>query len=161
MGNLHRKKLLWIGRFSWGILLGIARWCCQIMWRPKILWRRLLLIATKPWNLRKFAPSKVSRYTVYGFCLVLQILEAGSHQVSYVMVRGSVPVFWTQPGYKYRPPPIIEKGDTHMSAIYVPRLSHTSVVKYTLLVVSTQERRRLRRLLGSTLKNSLVSINSR
>ena len=100
-------------------------------------------------------------YTVYGFCLVLQILEAGSHQVSYVMVRGSVPVFWTQPGYKYRPPPIIEKGDTHMSAIYVPRLSHTSVVKYTLLVVSTQERRRLRRLLGSTLKNSLVSINSR
>ena len=48
------------------------------------------------------------------------------------MVRGSVPVFWTQPGYKYRPPPIIEKGDTHMSAIYVPRLSHTSVVKYTI-----------------------------
>ena len=61
-GNLHRKKLLWIGRFSWGRLLWIAHWCCQIMWRPKISWRRLLWIATKPWNLQKFAPSKVSRY---------------------------------------------------------------------------------------------------
>ena len=40
-----------------------------------------------------------------------QILEAGPHQVSYVIVRGSVPVYWTQPGFKYRPPPIIEKGD--------------------------------------------------
>ena len=109
---------------------------------------------------KSFLPRNFPRYTVYGFCLVLQILEAGSHQVSYVMVRGSVPVFWTQPGYKYRPPPIIEEGDTHMSAMSLILPTYVSVVQYTLLAVSTQERR-LRRPLGSTLKNSLVSINSR
>ena len=43
-------------------------------------------------------------------CVSLQILQAGSHHASYVLVRGSVPVFWTQPGTKYRPPPIIERG---------------------------------------------------
>ena len=33
-----------------------------------------------------------------------------SFVVAYTIVRGSVPVYWTQPGYKYRPPPVIENG---------------------------------------------------
>lgn len=39
-----------------------------------------------------------------------QIFEYSSHIVSFVQVRGSVPVFWSQPGYKYRPPPQLDKG---------------------------------------------------
>jgi len=50
---------------------------------------------------------------LYGL-FISQVLQAGRHQVSYVMVRGSVPVYWTQPGFKYRPPPVIEKGDTKL-----------------------------------------------
>ena len=38
------------------------------------------------------------------------LVQCGTHVVSYVIVRGSVPVYWTQPGTKYRPPPIIENG---------------------------------------------------
>ncbi len=37
-----------------------------------------------------------------------------SHEVSFVQVRGSVPVYWSQPGYKYRPPPRIDKGKLPM-----------------------------------------------
>uniref|UniRef100_A0A146LP15 Phosphatidylinositide phosphatase SAC2 n=2 Tax=Lygus hesperus TaxID=30085 RepID=A0A146LP15_LYGHE len=40
-----------------------------------------------------------------------QFLATANHQISFVMVRGSVPLFWSQPGYKYRPPPHIDKGD--------------------------------------------------
>jgi len=39
-----------------------------------------------------------------------QIISYLDHQVSFVQVRGSVPVFWSQPGIKYRPPPRIDKG---------------------------------------------------
>lgn len=39
-----------------------------------------------------------------------QILSNSSHTVSFVQVRGSVPLFWSQPGFKYRPPPRIDKG---------------------------------------------------
>nr|CAD7394690.1 unnamed protein product [Timema cristinae] len=39
-----------------------------------------------------------------------QIVCHHHHHVSFVQVRGSVPVFWSQPGYKYRPPPRIDKG---------------------------------------------------
>jgi hypothetical protein len=39
-----------------------------------------------------------------------QVIAMREHQVSFVQVRGSVPLYWSQPGYKYRPPPHIDKG---------------------------------------------------
>jgi hypothetical protein len=39
-----------------------------------------------------------------------QILEFSWHVVSFVQIRGSVPVYWSQTGIKYRPPPRIERG---------------------------------------------------
>ena len=65
-----------------------------------------------------------SLWVVMHYSLLLaphhQILQAGSHCVSYVLVRGSVPVFWTQPGSKYRPPPIIERGIIVIHNLYIP-----------------------------------------
>lgn len=40
-----------------------------------------------------------------------QILQTGGHSISYLQVRGSIPVFWSQPGIKYRPPPRIDRGE--------------------------------------------------
>ncbi|XP_060589408.1 phosphatidylinositide phosphatase SAC2-like [Ruditapes philippinarum] len=39
-----------------------------------------------------------------------QIIEFSHHRVSFVQVRGSIPVFWSQTGVKYRPPPKLDKG---------------------------------------------------
>ena len=41
---------------------------------------------------------------------VLQIICTSTHNVSFAQVRGSVPVYWSQPGYKYRPPPRLDRG---------------------------------------------------
>ncbi|ESN98354.1 hypothetical protein HELRODRAFT_193055 [Helobdella robusta] len=38
-----------------------------------------------------------------------KILEFVSHVVSFVQIRGSVPLYWSQSGNKYRPPPRIER----------------------------------------------------
>ncbi|KAL9891891.1 phosphatidylinositide phosphatase spermathreecae isoform 2-T3 [Glossina fuscipes fuscipes] len=40
-----------------------------------------------------------------------QILSFRHHQLSFSIVRGSVPIYWSQPGYKYRPPPRLDKGE--------------------------------------------------
>ncbi|XP_022670373.1 phosphatidylinositide phosphatase SAC2-like isoform X1 [Varroa destructor] len=40
-----------------------------------------------------------------------QMFEFGRHVVSFVLVRGSVPLFWSQPGVKYRPPPQLDRGE--------------------------------------------------
>ena len=42
---------------------------------------------------------------------VLQVMLVGTHMVTYNIVRGSVPVYWTQPGIKYRPNPIVERSE--------------------------------------------------
>ena len=39
-----------------------------------------------------------------------QSLVHRSHRVSFLQVRGSAPLYWSQPGLKYRPPPRLDKG---------------------------------------------------
>ncbi|XP_055525215.1 phosphatidylinositide phosphatase SAC2-like [Wyeomyia smithii] len=38
-----------------------------------------------------------------------QVLSLRQHQISFTQVRGSVPIYWSQPGYKYRPPPRLDR----------------------------------------------------
>lgn len=40
-----------------------------------------------------------------------QIFRYGSHQVSYIIIRGSIPLFWSQPGLKYRPAPVLNRSE--------------------------------------------------
>lgn len=39
-----------------------------------------------------------------------QVLSFGDYQMAFTQIRGSVPVFWSQPGYKYRPPPRLDRS---------------------------------------------------
>ncbi|XP_065317579.1 phosphatidylinositide phosphatase SAC2-like isoform X2 [Gordionus sp. m RMFG-2023] len=38
-----------------------------------------------------------------------QLIRVANHVISFVMVRGSIPLYWTQGGMKYRPQPTLEK----------------------------------------------------
>lgn len=40
-----------------------------------------------------------------------QIFKYNEHVVSFYQVRGSVPIFWSQPGYAYRPPPKLDRTE--------------------------------------------------
>lgn len=40
-----------------------------------------------------------------------QILSLRQHQISFTQIRGSVPIYFSQSGYRYRPLPIITKGN--------------------------------------------------
>lgn len=39
-----------------------------------------------------------------------QLIHVHNHTLSFVQTRGSVPVFWSQAGYRYNPRPRLEKG---------------------------------------------------
>jgi len=56
--------------------------------------------------------------------LLTQILEFSNHVVSFVQVRGSVPLFWSQTGIKYKPPPRIDRGCRLVSSV--------SLILYTI-----------------------------
>lgn len=48
-----------------------------------------------------------------------QCLLFGDHVLSFVQIRGSVPVYCSQPGFKYRPPPQIDRGNCSFLLLYV------------------------------------------
>ncbi|VDN06935.1 unnamed protein product [Thelazia callipaeda] len=50
------------------------------------------------------------------------ILAVFGHCLSFVQVRGSVPVFWTQQGYRYRPPLVISKTFTDSYPAYAKHI---------------------------------------
>lgn len=71
-----------------------------------------------------------------------QIFTYGTHTVSFVCIRGSVPLFWSQMGYKYRPPPRLERTEIENQqafrehfdqefAIYGENLVAVSLVEHT------------------------------
>ncbi|XP_042881683.1 phosphatidylinositide phosphatase SAC2-like isoform X2 [Penaeus japonicus] len=64
-----------------------------------------------------------------------QIVSYSHHRVAFVQVRGSVPVYWSQPGYKYRPPPRLDRDTSETSIAFtkhfereVSRYDHVSCI---------------------------------
>ena len=47
---------------------------------------------------------------ILDLCNSFQILEFVNHVVSFTQIRGSIPLYWSQSGIKYKPTPKIEKG---------------------------------------------------
>lgn len=43
-----------------------------------------------------------------------QLIHVHNHTLSFVQTRGSVPVFWSQAGYRYNPRPRLEKGQDNV-----------------------------------------------
>lgn len=51
-----------------------------------------------------------------------QLIHVHSHTLSFVQTRGSVPVFWSQAGYRYNPRPRIEKGGVYLCNQFSPQI---------------------------------------
>ncbi|CAH2323273.1 phosphatidylinositide phosphatase SAC2 isoform X1 [Pelobates cultripes] len=47
-----------------------------------------------------------------------QLIHVHNHSLSFVQTRGSVPVFWSQAGYRYNPRPRLDKGEKETSQYF-------------------------------------------
>uniref|UniRef100_A0A8C5QLI1 Inositol polyphosphate-5-phosphatase F n=1 Tax=Leptobrachium leishanense TaxID=445787 RepID=A0A8C5QLI1_9ANUR len=47
-----------------------------------------------------------------------QLIHVHNHTLSFVQTRGSVPVFWSQVGYRYNPRPRLDKGEKETSPFF-------------------------------------------
>lgn len=78
-----------------------------IMWKPNRFAGFNLSICLVP----TYVPNKTNKCLKKLHSVSLcQMLQFTNHIVSFVQVRGSVPLYWSQTGIKYKPPPRIEKG---------------------------------------------------
>ena len=57
------------------------------------------------------------------------------YALAFVMTRGSIPVHWSQPGYKYRPPPVLDRTEEEDAAAFA-RHFHEQLSTYNGQVVA-------------------------
>ncbi|CAI5438424.1 unnamed protein product [Caenorhabditis angaria] len=94
--------------------------------------------------------------------LILNIFE---HELSYIQIRGSIPVFWSQKGFKYRPPLIINKSIEETHSIFEKHFSNlkkhygTPIVSVTLVDQKGREHGLAQRYLEHLIKLNDENVN--
>nr|CAD7259553.1 unnamed protein product [Timema shepardi] len=89
-----------------------------------------------------------------------QIVCHHHHHVSFVQVRGSVPVFWSQPGYKYRPPPRIDKGEVETQIAFEKHFEEELSIYGPVTVVNLVEQSGKEKIIWDAYTNHIVMFNN-
>ncbi|XP_025834417.1 phosphatidylinositide phosphatase SAC2 isoform X2 [Agrilus planipennis] len=88
-----------------------------------------------------------------------QIVTFQQHEVSFVQVRGSVPIYWSQPGFKYRPPPRIDKGEEENQVAFAKHFAK-EIAKYgPVCIINLIEQTGKERIVWEAYTNHVLQLN--
>jgi len=88
-----------------------------------------------------------------------QIVLYHSYALSFVQVRGSIPIFWSQPGLKYRPPPRIDKSEVENQAAFSKHF-HEQIEMYgPVSCVSLVDRNGREKILSDVFLDNIIAFN--
>ncbi|KAL5284388.1 INPP5F family protein [Megaselia abdita] len=89
-----------------------------------------------------------------------QILSFRHHQLCFTQVRGSVPVFWSQPGYKYRPPPRIDRDEIETQAAFEKHFQKELSIYDGTCIVNLVEQTGKEKVIGDAYARHIIKYNS-
>ncbi|XP_014098036.3 phosphatidylinositide phosphatase SAC2 isoform X1 [Bactrocera oleae] len=89
-----------------------------------------------------------------------QILSFRHHHLSFTQVRGSVPIFWSQPGYKYRPPPRLDRGEQETQGAFELHFTKEISLYDGVCIVNLVEQSGKEKLIGDTYAKHVVLYNN-
>ncbi|XP_012222775.2 phosphatidylinositide phosphatase SAC2 isoform X1 [Linepithema humile] len=89
-----------------------------------------------------------------------QLVWYHDHQVSFVQVRGSVPVYWSQPGYKYKPPPRIDKDEAETQIAFEKHFGEELVLYGPICIVNLVEQFGKERIIWEAYSNHVFNYNN-
>ncbi|CAM1296239.1 INPP5F (predicted) [Pycnogonum litorale] len=89
-----------------------------------------------------------------------QIFEYASHVVSFTQVRGSVPVYWSQPGYKYRPPPHLDKNEEESQVAFAKHFDAELDIYGTQTIISLVEQLGREKVIADSYLHHIISYNN-
>ncbi|KAF5298153.1 hypothetical protein FQA39_LY02577 [Lamprigera yunnana] len=89
-----------------------------------------------------------------------QIVTYQHHEVSFVQIRGSVPVFWSQPGYKYRPPPRIDKGEEETQSVFAKHFNKELMCYGPICIINLIEQLGKEKVIWDAYSNHVLQFNS-
>ncbi|XP_072759943.1 phosphatidylinositide phosphatase SAC2 isoform X2 [Anoplolepis gracilipes] len=88
-----------------------------------------------------------------------QLVWYHDHQVSFVQVRGSVPVYWSQPGYKYKPPPQIDKGEAETQVAFEKHFGEELALYGPICIVNLVEQSGKEKIIWEAYSNYVFNYN--
>ncbi|CAA9999838.1 unnamed protein product [Nesidiocoris tenuis] len=89
-----------------------------------------------------------------------QFVATVDHQISFVMVRGSVPLYWSQPGYKYRPPPHIDKGEAETKLAFEKHMKEELELYGSICIVNLVEQMGKERIIWEGFTQQVINYDS-
>ncbi|CAK9808185.1 Phosphatidylinositide phosphatase SAC2 [Anthophora quadrimaculata] len=88
-----------------------------------------------------------------------QLVWYRDHQVSFVQVRGSVPVYWSQPGYKYKPPPRIDKDEAETQIAFEKHFAEELRLYGPICIVNLVEQTGKEKIIWEAYSNHILNYN--
>ncbi|XP_067619356.1 phosphatidylinositide phosphatase SAC2 isoform X3 [Eurosta solidaginis] len=89
-----------------------------------------------------------------------QILSFRHHNLSFTQVRGSVPIYWSQPGYKYRPPPRLDRGEQETQEAFEMHFTKEMSIYGGVCIVNLVEQSGKEKLIGDTYAKHVIKYNN-
>ncbi|XP_063992816.1 phosphatidylinositide phosphatase SAC2 isoform X2 [Diachasmimorpha longicaudata] len=89
-----------------------------------------------------------------------QLVWYHDHQVSFVQVRGSVPVYWSQPGYKYRPPPRIDRDEAETQIAFEKHFEEELSHYGPISIVNLIEQSGKEKIIWDAYNNHVINYNN-
>ncbi|XP_011329507.1 phosphatidylinositide phosphatase SAC2 isoform X2 [Ooceraea biroi] len=88
-----------------------------------------------------------------------QLVWYHDHQVSFAQVRGSVPVYWSQPGYKYKPPPRIDKDEEETQVAFEKHFGEELALYGPICIVNLVEQSGKEKIVWEAYSNHVFNYN--
>ncbi|XP_045488697.1 phosphatidylinositide phosphatase SAC2 [Pieris rapae] len=122
--------------------------------------RRSRYQAGTRYNRRGIEPSgKVANY-VETEQIVSLVCSDSIHRASFVQVRGSVPIFWSQPEYKFRPPPRLDRTEEESHQAFKKHFEEELNIYKQVCIVNLVEQQGREKIIWETYGNHVLKYNS-
>ncbi|CAH0721208.1 unnamed protein product, partial [Brenthis ino] len=92
--------------------------------------------------------------------IVSIICSDSIHRASFVQVRGSVPIFWSQPDYKFRPPPRLDRTEEESQEAFKKHFEEELTMYKQVCIVNLVEQQGRERIIWEAYSNHVLKYNS-
>ncbi|XP_050554100.1 phosphatidylinositide phosphatase SAC2 isoform X4 [Spodoptera frugiperda] len=133
---------------------------CDETFTLGLISRRSRYQAGTRYNRRGIEPGgKVANY-VETEQIVSIICSDSIHRASFVQVRGSVPIFWSQPEYKFRPPPRLDRTEDESHEAFKKHFAEELTTYKNVCIVNLVEQQGRERIIWEAYGNHVLRYNS-
>ncbi|XP_013185101.2 phosphatidylinositide phosphatase SAC2 [Amyelois transitella] len=133
---------------------------CDETFTLAVISRRSRYQAGTRYNRRGIEPDgKVANY-VETEQIVSIICSDSIHRASFVQVRGSVPIFWSQPDYKFRPPPRLDRTEEESHEAFEKHFKEELEKYKQVCIVNLVEQQGRERIIWDAYSHHVLKYNS-